>query len=417
MATPSMLEGRNRESDAPSPLAMRFESAEEFHGQFREDIGMGALFLPTLTEYAPKQAVEVTFDLAFCGEGVALPAEVVAVVDPALAEVGATIAGISVRFKDSASALRERLEGLTGLDLGEPLSSRRSERRKKERFSSDADVVVATPNGEFSGRNANISYTGVLALLPMTSIPVGTDVRVHLSNPRVELNLSVDGRIIHSRRCDGGVIAHGIQLQYPVDRIDEVMAFIEFLQSFDRARRLATVSGKIDASGLESVLEMFVQTAPSGTLVVSRGEDEGKIVFSENYILRCTVGMVSGMKALARMFCWSEGSFEFHHDLQLPEMRDDAQPFEAAMMMASVQRDEMARIGFDALGADDGFLSHPDRLTAGRDSLSELEREVLDCAADGFNAETICDMIPAPDADILKALVALLDAGAIEPRR
>ena len=313
--------------------------------------------------------------------------------------------------------LREHLQNLTGLELDEPLSPRQSERRRKERFRSDSDVVIATCDDELSGKNANISYTGVLALLPMRSIPVGTPVRVRLSNPMVELDLGVDGRIVHSRRCDGGVIAHGIQLRYPVDRINEVMAFIEFLQSFDHARGLATVSGKVDGSELESVLEMFVHTAPSGTLVVSRGEDEGKIVFSENYILRCTVGMVSGIKALARMFRWSEGSFEFHHNLQLPEVCDDPQPFEAAMMMASVQTDEIARIGFDAFDADDGFLSYPDRLKAGRDSLSDLELEVFEYAADGFHAEAISDMIDAPDADVYKALVALLDAGAIERLR
>jgi Tfp pilus assembly protein PilZ len=411
-----MLEDHGPGSNSPSQLIVRFESAEEFRSEYCEKIAMGALFLQTVEAYAPRQAVDVTFDLAFCGEAVAIPAEVVAVVDPALAEVGATQAGISVRLTDPASALRERLEALTGLYLEEPGASNRSERRRVARSNSDADIVITTPDAEFAGTTANVSYTGVLALIPMVSIPAGTDVRVHLSNPTVELDLTVGGRIIHSRRCDGGVMAHGIQLHYPADRIEEVMAFIEFLQSFDCARRLATVSGEIDESGLSAVLDMFVNTAPSGTLTISRGEDEGKIVFSENYILRCTVGMVSGMKALARMFLWTEGRFEFHRDLQLPETPDDPQPYEAAMMVASIQVDEMARIGFDAFGSTDAFAIHPDRMQGHRDSLTELEREVLDYAADGFNVEAISDMVAASDADIFKALVVLLDLGVIERR-
>jgi hypothetical protein len=290
------------------------------------------------------------------------------------------------------------------------------DRRRSPRSHSDADIIIASPDGDFSGTTANICYTGVLALIPMVSIPIGTVVRVHLANPTVELDLTVDGKIIHRRRCDGGVTAHGIQLHYPADRIDEVMAFIEFLQSFDRARRLAIVSGEIDASGLGAVLDMFMNTAPSGTLCVSRGEDEGKIVFSENYILRCTVGMVSGMKALARLVRWAEGRFEFHNDLQLSGEPDDPQPFDAAMMVASIQADELARIGFDASATSDTFRIDPEGRKTHYESLTDLEREVFECAAEGFSVGAISDVVTAPDADIYKAFVVLLDLGVIERR-
>jgi Tfp pilus assembly protein PilZ len=414
MAPPSTLDDHTRESDSRSQLRVRFESAEELRDEFHQNIARGALFIPTVEPYGPHQTVDVTLDLAFCDRSLSLSGEVIVVVDRTLAEVGMTTAGISLRLTEAAPALRLRLEGLTGLDLAQPAPTNRAERRSSARSRSDADIVISSPNGEFSGTTANICYTGVLAFIPMVSIPVGTVVRVHLSNPVVELDLAVDGKIIHSRRCDGGVTAHGIQLHYPADRIDQVMAFIEFLQSFDRARRLAVVSGEIDASGLGAVLDMFMNTAPSGTLSVSRGKDEGKIVFSEGYILRCTVGMVSGMKALARMVRWTEGRFEFHHELQLPETPDDPQPFEAAMMVASVQADEMARIGFDASATSDTFRIDPEGRKEHYESLTELEREVLDSAAGGFNVETISDVVAAPDADIYKALLVLLDLGVIE---
>jgi hypothetical protein len=126
--------------------------------------------------------------------------------------------------------------------------------------------------------------------------------------------------------------------------------------------------------------------------------------------------MVSGMKALARMFRWHEGRFEFHHELQLPGTPDDPQPVEAAMMVASIQVDELARIGFDASTAGDTFRVDPEGVKAHRGSLTEIEREVLDCAAEGFTAEAISDVVTAPDADIYKALTVLLDLGVIERR-
>ena len=336
-------------------LSLCFDEETGFRAEFERNISSGATFVATSESYLPQQAVGVTLDLAFCGERICLPAVVVAVVEPTLADLASSAAGVSVRFLGNGSDLKARLEAVTGLDLSTEIPRNRVERRTRERLRSDSDIVLATRSETFSGTTANISYTGVLALLPMTSIPAGTDVRIELSNPMVELDLSVDGRVIHSRRCDGGMIAHGIQLQYPAERIDEVMAFIEFLQSFDRARRLAVVSGPIDAGGLSSILDLFAQTAPSGTLVVENGEESGRIVFSENYLLRCTAGMASGMKALARLFLWTDGRFEFHHELQLADAHDDPQPLEAAMMTASVQIDELRRMGLDTFRAEDLF--------------------------------------------------------------
>jgi hypothetical protein len=291
------------------------------------------------------------------------------------------------------------------------------DRRHQRRSPTDTDVVVVTPDGEFAGTTANLSYTGVLALLPRPTVPVGTAVNVNLSNPLVELELDVGGKVIHSRPCDGGVTAHGIQLQYPVERIDEVMAFIEFLQKFARARRHEVVSGPIDEAGLAPVLDLFVNTAPAGTLDVHRGDEMGRIVFSENYLLRCVLGLVSGQKALARMFRWTEGRFEFHHDLQLAGAEPDPQPIEAAAMMASVQVDEMNRISPGSLRGSATFVAGTSAASVDADGLTDLEREVLEYARDGFSIEAVADMIDAPDADVWKAFHTLVDCGSLSPGR
>jgi hypothetical protein len=86
------------------------------------------------------------------------------------------------------------------------------------------------------------------------------------------------------------------------------------------------------------------------------------------------------------------------------------------MMSASVQMDEMARIDGGILDSTDTFEIVPERATAGRDSLTDVEREVLDYAAEGFNVDSIFDVVADSDAEVYKAVSALLDGGWIKRR-
>jgi Tfp pilus assembly protein PilZ len=417
MPQPSTSQHQVPKPAARKELRVRFETAEEFRKEYHQNIARGVMFVASDDSHAPHEKLDVVFDLSFSGRSIAVSGEVVVVIDPVLAEAGGTSAGISLRLGEDASDLRRKLEELSGISLGKGTRSRVGDRRVAKRSGSDANIRIETREARFSGVTANISYAGVLALLWRATIPIGTAVRTVLSNPAVELELPVDGKVIHQTRCHDGLIAHGIQLHYPADRIDEVMSFIDFLQAFDRARRLGAISGEIDESGLGAILEMFVTTARAGTMIVSRGEEEGKIVFSDNEILHCTLGIVSGLKALSRMFGWKKGRFEFHHDLQLAGDLDSPQPLQAAMMSASVQMDEMARVAGGVLDAADTFEAASEQTEALRESLSDVEREVLDYAAEGFNVEAISDVVADTDAEIYKALSALLDAGLIKPRR
>ncbi len=410
------------QQQAPKPGARKtlrvcFETAEGFRKEYHQNIARGVLFVPSDDPYAPHEKIDLVFDLTFCDASTVVSGEVVVVIDPVLAEAGGTSAGISLRLTEDASNLRLELEKLSGISLREKAPARVGDRRLAERSGSDADIRIDSGEGRFWGVTANVSYEGVLALLWRATIPVGTAVRTVLSSPAVELELPVDGKIVHRTRCSDGMVAHGIQLQYPANRIEEVMSFIDFLQAFDRARRLVAITGEIDEGGLGAILEMFVNTAPAGTMTVSRGEEEGKIVFSDNEILHCSLGIVAGLKALSRMFRWKHGRFEFHHDLQLTGDADAPQPLQAAMMSASVQMDEMARVAggvLDSAGTFEIVLEQAETL---RDSLSGVEREVLDYAAEGFNVEAISDVVAASDAAVYKALSTLLDGGLITLRR
>ena len=417
MAQPSTPEQSAPKPGARKALRMRFESAERFRKEYHQNIARGVLFVPSDGPHAPREKIDLVLDLGFSGKSISVSGEVASVIDPPLAEAGGTSAGVSLRLLEDASRLRSTLEELSGLSLGERAPSGVGQRRLAARSRLGADVRIETREGRFSGVTANISYAGALVLLWRSEIPVGTAVRTVLSSPRVELELSVEGKILHRTPCHDGMVAHGIQFHYPADRIDEVTSFIDFLQAFDRTRRRAVISGDIGESGLGAILEMLVHTAPSGTVIVSRGREEGKIVFSDNQVLHCTLGIVSGVKALSRMFRWERGRFEFHHELQLGADLDAPQPLQAAMMSASVQMDEMGRIGAGILEPTDSFETLSERAAELRDSLSPLEREVLDYAVEGFNVEAIADVIAEGDAEVYKALSALLEQGCIRLRR
>jgi hypothetical protein len=87
------------------------------------------------------------------------------------------------------------------------------------------------------------------------------------------------------------------------------------------------------------------------------------------------------------------------------------------MMSASVQMDEMARVAGGLLDSGGSFEVVAEQAELLRDSLSEVEKEVLDYASEGFNVEAISDVVPASDAAVYKAISTLLDGGLIALRR
>ncbi|GAF85351.1 unnamed protein product, partial [marine sediment metagenome] len=110
-------------------LSLRFDEETAFREEFERNIAAGATFVATPESYRPKQAVGVTLDLVFCGERICLPAVVVGVVEPALADLADSTAGVSVRFLGSSPDLKARLETVTGLDLSIEVPPNHAERR------------------------------------------------------------------------------------------------------------------------------------------------------------------------------------------------------------------------------------------------------------------------------------------------
>jgi hypothetical protein len=160
---------------------------------------------------------------------------------------------------------------------------------------------------------------------------------------------------------------------------------------------------------------MFGGTAPAGTLVLRKGEDEGVIGFENRLLRYARLGTATGMKALVRLLSWQDGTFEFFARLEPADEMEAPLPLEAAIFEAVREIDEANRVDRSRLPSDSRVLVAPDAAAPqlGQDPLSKVEEAVLDLARAGFTVQRIIDVIPEADPQILRALESLADRGIV----
>jgi hypothetical protein len=241
-------------------------------------------------------------------------------------------------------------------------------------------------------------------------------VRVHLTQPRTSASVTFDGRVANQTRCDHGVMALGIQFQYALDRVDEVTRFIDDLRSFHHAKTLAGVAGSLGVTRLEDVLETFSRISSAGTLAIRCGDEEGRIGYEEGQILYARTGLVSGAKALGRMFAWRGARFEFQPGIEPLDPESTVMPLQSAVLAAALERDEIDRLDLGSLGSDDVFGVDEERLAQLEGDLDALQQELAENAAMGFPLGAILDILQQGDAAVYKAIVDLVESGVLVVR-
>jgi hypothetical protein len=204
-----------------------------------------------------------------------------------------------------------------------------------------------------------------------------------------------------------------MQFIYELERIEQVARFVDDLRSFHHARNLATVSGSLVTTPLETVLETFASVSSAGTLHLMRGDDVGKIAYQDGEIVYATVGLVSGTKALGRLFTWKDAQFEFRPEVDPVDGVRDPLPLTPAILAAAVARDELARLNLNDLVPEAMFSVDADRLHAVEPTLNELARKITENAEMGFPLGAMIDMIPNTDADIYKTVTDLIESGIL----
>ena len=176
---------------------------------------------------------------------------------------------------------------------------------------------------------------------------------------------------------------------------------------------LATVSGSLAETPLESVLETFAGISNSGTLRLTRGDERGKIVYQEGEILYVTIGMLSGTKALDRLFTWGDAQFEFRPEVEPMDGVSGRLPLAPAVLSAVVARDELAHLDLSGFDSDSTFSVDADRLEAVASTLDDIGREIAENARMGFPLGAMLDMLACSDARIYKTITEMIEAGVL----
>jgi hypothetical protein len=257
----------------------------------------------------------------------------------------------------------------------------------------------------------------MLAPLPAVDLGDAKGLRVAIEHPGSGQRIELDCRIANQTRCNDGVMVLGLQFDYELDRIDEVARFVDQLRSFHHARALATVSGSIADTPLETVLETFAGISNSGTLRLTRGDDRGKIVYQEGEILYVTIGLLSGAKALDRLFTWRDAQFEFRPEVESMAGMGGRLPLAPAVLSAVVARDELEHLDLSHFDPDETFAVDADRLEAVASTLDELACEIAEHARMGFPLGAMLDMLASSDARIYKTVTELIEAGVLSAVR
>lgn len=392
-----------------APLRVSYDTPEALRQQFNTEIALGGLFIPTVTNLGFRDNVRVVFDLSFCDGRVELDAEVVSVVEPELAGDGAE-AGVAIQFTDSKVALTAKL----GPYIGE---SQVPERRRAPRRVARVPILLETEKGDrLTGRTRDLSQSGVL--LSIDGPPIAPDEPVHITidHPTFEdERVTVPARVIRHLEVEGTVTALACSFEPAAGTEDDVMAFIDDVQSSEHARRLRGVTGAIGELGITNVIQVFGGCTRSGTLTVIRDLEEGRIIFEDGLLREVRLGPVSGMKALSRIVGWRDGSFEFHSRVEQSFEPTEPVPLEGALLEATRQHDEIGRSNSVQWSDATCFELDRARIDAERSGLSKLEDSAIDLVAAGMSFRQILDVIPEADVDVHAALTALSDLGLIQP--
>lgn len=401
--------------DAARTLQVCFETAEDFLREYAANLRNGGIFVTTDESIELRERVELELSLRFCGESLGLVGEVVHRVPPEMVPAGAS-PGVAVQFQESIRELRERLEplreaaGAAAVEPEEPALGRRRASREPARVA----ARIEASGQVLAGQTRNLSGSGVLVTVSDGSIPIGQEIDLALVHPTTGEELLVPARVMRHVATEGDVAALGIHFEAEGEDRARLTRFVEDLQGVEHTRRLGGISGPIEELGVQALLQMFGSSAPAGTLVLRRAEDEGVVGF-EGGSLRCArLGAATGLEALKRLLAWSEGSFEFHARLDPADANDPPVPIDAALLECVTSLDEESRAARPPVSPD----AHP-RIVAdfdelAGDDLSKVETAVLDLVRVGASVKRIIEVIPEPDPEVRRALEALADRGAIE---
>jgi Tfp pilus assembly protein PilZ len=395
-------------------LEVEYATARAFAQDYRANLANGGVFVPTDRSFALREFVVIRLRLPWCNRMIDLEGEVVHIVPAEMAGVGGK-PGVAVQFREPPAGIRGRLAPLCVDDAAKatpkpaPDEERRAP-RKPVRVQAHLEGV----RGSARGRTRNLSRSGVLIDIQDGSAANGDRVRLTLTHPRTNEEFAIDGVVVRTAATGGAVSAVAVKFDTNAARLDAVERFVDGLQETEHTRRLGAISGPIAELGPQSIIQMFSISARRGTIFMRHREEEGLVCFDGGLLRVARIGPVTGMKALIRILCWREGTFEFHSGLEEPAAGDAPLPLEAAMFDAMRKIDESQRSETSAFPLQARLVAKHAREGQFSGVLGKLEEALLDLAQAGFTVQRALEVIPEPDAEIFRALRSLVDNEMLE---
>lgn len=418
-----------------SKIKIPFATAEAFLQEYRTNISQGGIFFPTQELFELRGIVRVILDLEFRGESYDFVGEVVAVLP-------APVPGIAVQF-ESAQLIREKLGPLVNAatqltfepaaprvsapkapsaasPTGQRDSSGEPERAlpmRAYRERAQVAVRIKTKEGKiFTGRTRNLSVSGALVAPNGPLIAPGEKVELVLIHPTNAEEFVLPSLVARHIQSNGVAVAMGLQFCVEDEKRAAAQDYIFELQAAEHSRRMSGIRGPIDELGLVTLLQMFAGFLQKGTLVVTRGEEQARIVFDAGVLKLVRFGSVTGIKALARVLTWQKGNFEFHTAVD-PLEEEDPQLLNGAILTAVHQLDEIKRFSVSDYPLDAPISVDAKRLSAAKKDLDKTEVAVAELAQAGFKLRGILDVIPELDSEIYGALEGLALKALIHVQR
>jgi len=441
---------------AARSLHLVFESPDAFRTEYARNLVKGGAFVPTRGQFSLRELVDVRLEAPFAGEKLALRAEVVHCLTPDAVAPGVA-PGVAVQFLDPTPELRARLEAILeyapddagsieapgddgadpgALEFGDSVDvdpdaetrvagfestaverdvNERTHRTREERAPARVPVRVQGPTGKaLQARTRDLSKTGLLLSVDGEELPVGREITLGLMHPTSGDVMEVSGKVVRHLAGEGVVPAVAVEIQAG-PKADAVARFVEEVRKVDEEQRRGGIRGPLEELGAVSLLQMLAALSKRGTLTVTCGLEEGMVAFEEGLLVAAQVGSVTGAKALARIFSWREGHFEFRAHVDPLPRPTTPESMEAAILEALRRIDESNRMSGPQLAPGARFTVHREKLGKLDRPLGKTEEAVLELAAAGFTVRRILDVIPENDAQIRSSLLALVERGLMSP--
>jgi hypothetical protein len=289
-----------------------------------------------------------------------------------------------------------------------------ADRRKARRVHTRVQARVDAKSLSLEGRTRDISESGVLISADASGLPIGKAVNLELVHPVSGERLEVEGEISRHVETEGTVAAVGIE--FGGKGVEgRVAAFLEDVSQVERELKRTGIYGAIEVLGIAALVRMFGATAERGTLMLVSGVEEGSIGFENGMLRYVQMGELRGAKALSRFLAWEQGTFEFHAHLDPVDGEEDPIVLEEAIQEAIRQREELSEVGLTCRFEPTDRFRIDGKALLGESGLTKIEEAVLDLVAAGFSFRRILDVLPEPDAEVLKAVKHLLDGEIIRP--